>query len=42
MLESLDKEMAAVQDACASVTHTVALTYFAAADPTAWIREGTR
>jgi hypothetical protein len=34
--------MAAVQDACASVTATVSTTFFAAADPTAWITEGTR
>jgi uncharacterized alpha-E superfamily protein len=42
LLEGLDKEMAAVQDACAQVTHTVSTTFFAAADPTDWITEGTR
>ena len=42
LLKSLDQEMTAVQDACASVTHTVSTTFFAAQDPTAWITEGTR
>jgi uncharacterized alpha-E superfamily protein len=42
LLEGLDKEMTAVQDACAQVTHTVSKTFFAAADPTDWITEGTR
>ncbi len=42
LLQSLGKEMTAVQDACAQVTHTVSTTFFAAADPTAWITEGTR
>jgi uncharacterized alpha-E superfamily protein len=42
LLESLATEMTAVQDACASVTHTVSTTFFAAADPTDWITEGTR
>jgi uncharacterized alpha-E superfamily protein len=42
LLESLGKEMTAVQDACAAVTHTVSTTFFAAADPTDWITEGTR
>jgi len=42
LLQSLEKEMTAVQDACSSVTATVSKTFFAAADPTAWITEGTR
>jgi uncharacterized alpha-E superfamily protein len=42
LLESLAREMTAVQDACAQVTHTVSTTFFAAADPTDWITEGTR
>jgi uncharacterized alpha-E superfamily protein len=42
LLEALDKEMTTVQDACADVTQTVSRTFFAAADPTAWITEGTR
>jgi uncharacterized alpha-E superfamily protein len=42
LLESLAKEMTAVQDACAQVTHTVSTTFFAAADATDWITEGTR
>jgi len=42
LLADLDKEMTAVQDTCAAVTHTVSTAFFAAADPTAWITEGTR
>jgi len=42
VLNSLDEEMTGVQDVCASVTQTVSTTFFAAADPTAWITEGTR
>ena len=34
--------MSAVQDIMAQVTITVSTSYFAAADPTAWITEGTR
>jgi uncharacterized alpha-E superfamily protein len=42
LLANLDREMSAVQDVAAQVTITVATSYFAAADPTAWITEGTR
>ena len=42
LLGNLDEEMGAVQDATAKITEIVARTYFAAADPTAWITEGTR
>jgi uncharacterized alpha-E superfamily protein len=42
LLASLDEEMVAVQDVCAGVTELVSETFFAAADPTAWITEGTR
>jgi uncharacterized alpha-E superfamily protein len=42
LLANLDREMSAVQDVTAQVTITVATSYFAAADPTAWITEGTR
>lgn len=42
LLEALDREMTTVQDACAAVTQTVSTAFFAAADPTAWITEGTR
>jgi uncharacterized alpha-E superfamily protein len=42
LLEHLGAEMTAIQDACASVTATVSTTFFAAADPTDWITEGTR
>ena len=37
-----DDEMTGVQDVCADVTATVSTNFFAAADPTAWITEGTR
>jgi uncharacterized alpha-E superfamily protein len=42
LLDNLDAEMSAVQDVAADVTATVSRNYFAAADPTAWITEGTR
>ena len=42
LIADLDEEMAAVQNVCADVTALIAETYFAAADPTAWITEGTR
>ena len=38
----LGEEMTAVQNVCAGVTELVWETFFAAADPTAWITEGTR
>jgi hypothetical protein len=34
--------MGVVQNVAASVTGAVTTNYFAAADPTAWITEGTR
>ncbi len=42
LLDRLDSEMQQVQDVTAEVTDAVATNYFAAADPTAWITEGTR
>jgi uncharacterized alpha-E superfamily protein len=42
LLANLEREMSAVQDVTAQVTITVSTSYFAAADPTAWITEGTR
>jgi uncharacterized alpha-E superfamily protein len=42
LLDNLNDEMSAVQDVMAQVTITVSTSYFAAADPTAWITEGTR
>ena len=42
VLGSLDDEMSGVQGVCAAVSDVVATTFFAAADPTAWITEGTR
>ena len=42
LLDNLNREMSAVQDVAAQVTVTVSTSYFAAADPTAWITEGTR
>jgi A predicted alpha-helical domain with a conserved ER motif. len=42
LMEQLDKEMVQVQDVAAAVTATVSTSFFAAADPTAWITEGTR
>ena len=42
LLADLDEEMACVQDVSAEVTSTVANSFFAAADTTAWITEGTR
>ena len=34
--------MSGVQEVSAEVSDVVATTFFAAADPTAWITEGTR
>ena len=42
ILSSLDDEMTGVQGVCTVVSDVVATTFFAAADPTAWITEGTR
>jgi uncharacterized alpha-E superfamily protein len=42
ILSSLDDEMSGVQGVCSVVSEVVATTFFAAADPTAWITEGTR
>ena len=42
ILGALDDEMTGVQGVCAVVSEVVATTFFAAADPTAWITEGTR
>ena len=42
LLAQLDDEMTAVQNVCADVTALVSETFFASADPTAWITEGTR
>jgi uncharacterized alpha-E superfamily protein len=42
ILGALDDEMTAVQGVCTVVSDVVATTFFAAADPTAWITEGTR
>ena len=42
LVDNLDDEMTAVQDVAAQVTSAVTNNYFAAADPTAWITEGTR
>ena len=42
LLASLGEEMTAVQNVCADVTAVVSETFFAAADPTAWITERTR
>jgi uncharacterized alpha-E superfamily protein len=42
MVSALHVEMIAVQDVCAEATDIVARTFFAAADPRAWITEGTR
>ena len=42
LLADLDEEMSGVQDVCAKVTAIVAATFFAAADATAWVTEGTR
>jgi uncharacterized alpha-E superfamily protein len=42
LLANLNREMSAVQDVAEQVTITVSTSYFAAADPTAWITEGTR
>jgi uncharacterized alpha-E superfamily protein len=42
LLERLDEEMSCVQDVSAAVTETVTSSFFAAAEPTPWITEGTR
>ena len=42
LLEHLDEEMSGVQDVSAAVTQTVSTSFFAAAEPTPWITEGTR
>lgn len=42
LLSNLDEEMTTVQNVCADVTALVSETFFAAADPTAWITERTR
>jgi uncharacterized alpha-E superfamily protein len=42
LLSHLGDEMGVVQNVAASVTSAVTTNYFAAADPTAWITEGTR
>ncbi len=42
LIENLDDEMQIVQDVAAEVTGAVATNYFAAAEPAAWITEGTR
>jgi uncharacterized alpha-E superfamily protein len=42
LLGHLGEEMGVVQNVAASVTGAVTTNYFAAADPTAWITEGTR
>ena len=40
LMEHLDEEMVQVQDVSSAVTATVSTSFFAAADPTAWITEG--
>jgi uncharacterized alpha-E superfamily protein len=42
LLEHLDDEMSSVQDVSSAVTRTVSTSFFAAAEPTPWITEGTR
>jgi hypothetical protein len=42
LLSELDQEMSGVQDVSSEVTRAVSASFFAAADPTAWITEGTR
>ena len=42
LLDDLDDQMAAVQDACAQVTGATSASFFAAADFLAWITEGAR
>jgi uncharacterized alpha-E superfamily protein len=42
LLEHLDEEMSGVQDVSAAVTQTVSTSFFAAAEHTPWITEGTR
>lgn len=42
LVARLEEEMTGVQEVCAEVTAIAASAFFAAADPRAWIREGTR
>jgi uncharacterized alpha-E superfamily protein len=42
LLDNLNSEMAEVQSVAARVTEAVSTNYFAAAEPAAWITEGTR
>jgi uncharacterized alpha-E superfamily protein len=42
LLDNLNAEMAEVQNVAARVTKAVATNYFAAAEPAAWLSEGTR
>src|SRR4029450_5479917 len=42
LLDNLSREMSAWQGGAAQVTIAVSTSYFASADPTAWITEGTR
>ena len=42
LLAALNEEMSGVQEVCAAVTRTVSTTFFAAADPKAWVTERTR
>src|ERR671917_517353 len=42
LLDNLNTEMTEVQDVAARVTNAVTTNYFAAAEPAAWITEGTR
>ncbi|GAA3622969.1 alpha-E domain-containing protein [Microlunatus ginsengisoli] len=42
VVADLEAEMTRVQDVCAEVSDIAASAFFAAADPRAWIREGTR
>ena len=42
LLDNLNSEMAEVQSVAARVTEAVSINYFAAAEPAAWITEGTR
>jgi len=42
LLGNLNHEMSVVQDVMAQVTVAVSASYFAAEEPRAWTREGTR
>lgn len=42
LIDNLDDEMGVVQDVSAEITATLSNVYFAAADTTSWITEGTR